>query len=289
MSKNPFKPVAKPNFFILGAGKSGSTSLYYILKQHPEIHMSPIKEPVFFCEDFQVVKNPIQYFELFSPEKGEKLLGEASHAYLSNPSSPKVLKLLFPEAKFIVIMRNPVDRAYSLFNHQKRSGDELIKNFDKALKAEEGRFKSKKFRKCCTEYFYNQMYFRSGLYGEQIERYFSYFDKEQFQFLTLSQLKNDPLSTVKKIWKFLGADPDFTPEFKVRNKGKVTARFPLIQRIWNRKPGFPEFIRYRGMRILRVINGKKIPPMKKSTREMLTERYQKDWEKLYRLTGIKFQ
>lgn len=91
--------VRLPNFFILGAAKSGTTSLHFYLKQHPEIFLSPEKEPTFFCEGFQVVKNPIDYFQLFDSVGDEKVIGEASHVYLSNPSTARVLAALFPKAK----------------------------------------------------------------------------------------------------------------------------------------------------------------------------------------------
>ena len=98
-----------PNLFILGAGKCGTTSLYHILRQHKDIHVSSIKEPSFFCWYFQVVKDPITYFHLFDSNARYRL--EASHVYMSNPETAPVLKALFPQAKFIVTLRNPKKRS----------------------------------------------------------------------------------------------------------------------------------------------------------------------------------
>jgi len=281
--------VNKPNFFILGAAKSGTTSLYYYLGQHPEIFMSPIKEPTFFCEGFQIVKNPIQYFELFDSVKDEKAIGEASHAYLTNPSTAKVLKALFPEAKFIVIFRNPVDRAYVLYHHMRRNGYEKASTFEKALSLEEKRVHSQQFRKKCPQYFYNFLYFRSGLYGEQIKRYFSLFDEKQFHFLTLSQLKSDPITSIKRILEFLGVSTDFRPTLQVYNKSYYTARVPLMQYIWRTKVKRPLLLRKLGFRVLRWVNFKKIPPMSPETRKTLTNRYESDMKEFYNLTGIRFK
>ena len=127
----------KPNFFILGAGRSGSTFLWDLLRQHPNIFLTSPKEPNFFCKPYQGIKNPIDYFELFDSVSDEAIRGEASHAYLSNPTTAKVLKALFPESKFVVILRNPADRAYSLYHWMRRNGLEYINTFEAALEAED--------------------------------------------------------------------------------------------------------------------------------------------------------
>ena len=279
----------KPNFFILGAGKSGTTSLYHYLKQHPDIFMSPYKEPTFFCEGFQRVKNPIKYFELFDSVNAETVIGEASHAYLTNPSTAKVLKALFPEAKFIVILRNPVDRAYSLYHHMRRTGYEKTSIFEKALELEEKRVHSQRFKNKCPHYYYDFLYFRSGLYGEQIERYFSLFDENQFHFLMLEQLKADPTASLMAILKFLNLSTDFKPILRVHNEGLLTTRAPQIQYMWKTKVKRPLLLRKLGFRILQKVNFGEIPPMSTETRKILTTRYDNDLRKLYHLTGIHFQ
>ena len=288
MSQTKSMFAKKPNFFILGAGKCGTTSLYYYLKQHPDIFMSPVKEPTFFCKGFQVVKNPIEYFELFEPVNAEKAIGEASHAYLTNPPTAKVLKAIFPEAKFIVILRNPADRAYSLYHHMVKLGYEKAATFEKALHLEEKRVHSKKFQNKCPHYYYNFLYFRSGLYGEQIERYFSLFDENQFHILTLEQLKIDPIASLVSIFKFLQLNTEFKPAIQVYNKSLRTARVPLIHFIWRtkiRRSRWPvKFI----FRMIKNINLKRIPPVNTETRNTLLTRYDSDLRKLYHLTGISF-
>jgi hypothetical protein len=280
--------VHLPNFFILGAGKSGTTSLYFYLKQHPEIFLSPEKEPSFFCEQFQVVKNPTDYFRLFDAVRDEKIIGEASHVYLSNPPTARVLAGLFPKAKFVVIFRNPADRAYSLYHHMRRLGYETIGTFEKALQEEERRVNSARFRRNCPQYFYNFLYFRSGLYGEQIERYLSLFSKDQFHFLTLDELKHDPMGALGAIWKFLGVSPDFRPQLEVMNRG-LTARVLWLQYFWRTKVKYPQRLRNRGLRFLDQVNLKPIPPIQQETRKDLMFRYEDDLKKLYNLTGVRVQ
>lgn len=288
MSEGKPHIINKPNFFILGAAKCGTTTLYAYLKWHPEIFMSRVKEPTFFCEGFQVVRDPIEYFELFDAVNGEKVIGEASHAYFSNPSSARVLRALFPDAKFVVILRNPADRAYSLYHHMRRKGDEKTASFEKALELEEKRASSEQFRSHCPHYLYNFLYFRSGLYGEQVERYFSLFHQDQFYFLTLEYLKTKPMEALKAITSFLDISTDFTPRQRVRNEGAVTTRVPSIQYLWKHKVKNPEFLRKLGFKILSKVNFREIPPMRPETRKALLVRYEDDQEKLKRFTGLRF-
>ncbi len=282
------RPVNKPNFFILGAAKSGTTSLYAYLRQHPDVFMSPLKEPTFFCHPFQVVNSPIKYFELFGGAAGARVIGEASHAYLSNPSTPKVLKLLVPDAKFLVILRNPADRAYSLYHHMRRSGYEWIGSFEQALRAEEKRVRSRRFNLSCPQYYYNFLYFRSGLYGEQIERYLNLFDRWQFHFLTLEGLLKDPSSTLAEVLAFLNLDANFSPPFEIHNKGDVTARSAVVQYLWGTRIPCPRTIRNWGNTVLNKLNMSAVPPLPSETKKVLMARYGIDLVKLFQLTGIQF-
>ena len=200
-----------PNLFILGAGKCGTTSLFEILGQHKDVHTSNIKEPSFFCSYFQVVRDPITYFRLF--ESTARYRVDASHVYFSNPETPPVLRALFPAAKFLVILRHPKNRAYSLYRHMRRNGHEdgqplePIADFAAALKAETERYESQEFFNNCRQYFWNVLDCRSALYDEQLTRYFELFDPRQFHFLSLAELAADPAAVTERIMRFLGLDP----------------------------------------------------------------------------------
>lgn len=280
--------MKKPNLFILGAAKCGTTSLAYYLGQHPDIFMSPIKEPVFFNDGFQVVDNPIDYYNLFSDVKNEKVIGEASHAYMTNPRTAEVLALLFPDAKFIITLRDPVERAYSLYKHMKRHGYESIKTFEQAIMAEDERCNSMKFRKNCKEYFYNYLYYRSGLYGEQIKRYLEYFDKEQFFFLTLEQLENNPGETMLEIFLFLGVDASFPLCVEPKNVAPVTVPRNLkLYRVLVQMRAYLPLNKYC-VKSLKNIISKKTPKLSDDTRSALEDRYINDMTLLKKLTGIDF-
>lgn len=250
--------------------------------------MPPVKEPTFFCQPFQSVASPIRYFELFGKAGGAKAIGEASHAYLSHPSTPKVLRLIVPDAKFIVILRNPADRAHSLYHHMRREGWEWIGSFERALRAEENRVRSPHFEKNCPQYYYNFLYFRSGLYGEQIERYYSHFDRGQFHFLTLDQLRNDSNATLQAVLKFLQIDTGFSPPVDVHNKSDITARWARLQYAWRSWNRCPNAIRKWGDFVLHRINRVGIPPLGDQTKRELMQRYRSDLAKLNALTGIQF-
>lgn len=282
------KGINKPNFFILGAAKSGSSSMYEYLKKHPDIFLANPKEPTFFNEGFQVVKNPIKYFELYDSVSTEHIIGEASHAYLTNPSTAKILKALFPDSYFLVILRNPADRAYSLYHHMRRQGFEYINTFEKALEAEERRYTSKNFMVNRRENFYNYLYFRSGLYGEQLKNYFSIFPKKQFHIIKFEQFIANPQTHFKQIFQFLDVNPDIEFEFEVHNAGKMTARFPQVQYLVTTKIAKLRLIRRLLLKILKVVNRINIPPLQQETRALLLSKYTTDLQQLYEMTGISF-
>jgi len=282
----------KPNFFILGAGKSGTTSLYVYLAQHPEIFMSFVKEPTFFCDCFQIVKNPADYLALFEGAGDRKRVGEASHAYLTCPRSAALLRAFTPDAKFVVTLRNPVDRAFSLYQHMTRMGDEWVGSFEEALAIEEARTLDSTFKFGNPQYFYNYLYFRSGLYSEQIERYYQWFERSRFLFVTFDELKSDALAVIGRVCEFLDVDPSFTPKIHVHNKGHGV-----------RSPGWQFFLKHRlgpflsrlyvprGAAAVRRLmdwncRGVALPSMDSGTRDALRSRYTEDIRKVEDLTGL---
>ena len=210
--------LVPPNFFLLGAGKCGTTSLYHALKQHPQIHMSEVKEPSFFSSGFQVIKNPIEYFNLFPEQEGKLRYGEASHVYFTAPETAPVLRQLFPDAKFVLILRNPVNRAYSLYRHMRRMGVEPIATFEQALETEDRRFSDPGYPATCGQYFWNFMYDRSSRYDEQLQRYVDHFPLEQFFVLSLGEWISNPVGWLQKIFRFLGTDPGVSVDLGPQNQ-----------------------------------------------------------------------
>ncbi|MBZ8179774.1 sulfotransferase family protein [Oscillatoria salina] len=217
-SSNP-----QPNFFIVGAAKSGTTSLWMYLKQHPEIFMPKRiadKEPSFFCHlygysDFDA------YLRLFADVKEEKAIGEASHAYLTSPESAAWIKKVYPQAKIIIVLRNPVDRAYSLYNWMISAGYEWIDSFEKALNSEEERLNNQYFKHNNPQFYYNYLYFSSGLYDLQVKRYLENFPRKKVKIILFEELKDNPVLTTQRIFNFLDVDSSFVPEVSIHNPGKL--------------------------------------------------------------------
>jgi len=177
-----------PNFLIIGAMKSGTTSLYHYLKQHPQIYMSPVKEPKFFAlegEPFysdsrgsgglariKGIRELKSYQEQFEGVSHEIAIGEASPLYIYVPKAVERIKYYIPEAKLIAILRHPVDRAYSHFLHWIQRGLEpLDSNFESVIREEEIRISQ--------DWSPNWHYKQRGSYYQQLKRYYENFNREQ--------------------------------------------------------------------------------------------------------------
>ena len=196
--------------------KAATTSLYTYLKQHPDVFMTTIKEPMFF-NNFQKKNNFKvhgkktkkittfkQYYSLFDAVKNEKAIGEASPAYISNENCPNLIQQHLPNAKIIAVLRQPVARAYSNFLHARRADRESISDFETAFNKETER----KTENWSPLYHYKS----KGYYAEQLERYFTLFPKENIKVLLFEDLVNNPIETTQELFKFLNIDKSFIPE-----------------------------------------------------------------------------
>jgi len=151
---------------------------------------------------------------------------EASPLYLFNPLVAKRIYQLIPDVKIIALLRNPTERAISHYFHEKKKGRELLPIME-ALKEEDKRlqpiFKNKDYK---NEVFIHHSYKNRGLYKEQIERFLHYFSKEQILILCSEEFFNQPVSILKRVFEFVGVDPEFRienlkPRNVASNKGKV--------------------------------------------------------------------
>ena len=206
-----------PNFFLIGAMRSGTTSLYNYLSQHPEIFMSEIKEPNYFaCDDKDIdgVNHPYticnfkEYIALFTNVDQEKAIGEASHTYLYSSLAPKRIFDFNSEAKILVILRNPAERAFSHYLFLRRLGYETAESFEKALELEEERVKKRKGF---------GHYIRRGFYFRQLKRWYDIFPKNQIKVCLYDDLQKDPLTLIQNIYKFLEVDPYFKPDISLKS------------------------------------------------------------------------
>lgn len=225
-----------PDFFICGAAKSGTTSLWQYLQQHPSIYLPPEienKEPGYFSS-LRPLNDIHSYLSLFENADKSQVTGEASGAYLTSPDSAKWISTAVPDAKIIIMLRNPADRAYSLYKWMTAAGYEFITTFEEALEIEsKNRINNERFKSNNPEYYYNYLYFHSGLYSNQVKRYLDYFPRNQLHFIIFEEFLENTPEEVNKVYRFLGVEDRLEPGIKVYNKGvgvrSVKLQFVLKQ------------------------------------------------------------
>jgi hypothetical protein len=283
-------PPRLPTFFILGAGRCGTTSLAGHLRRHPGIFIPDIKEPSFLASSFQWIRDPAKYVDLYADVGGATQLGDASHIYLEDPESPKILEAFFPDARFVLMFRNPADRALAMYAQMVEGGYELAATFEKGLAAEDARFESERFRKNCPHSFWNFMYFRSGLFGEQVARYLERWPRDRFYATTMYEYLDEPERVTGEITEFLGLDvvdlgqvPHYGSSKGTRSRHAQYVERRLLRPLMRRNVPGAAASRDR----LNAWNhDAERPKMQPGTRDMLMERYADDLEVLKRLLDV---
>lgn len=221
--------MIKPNFFIVGAAKSGTSSLWQYLTQNPQVYMPKdelFKEPCFFSS-FGEAMGITNYLKIFHDAKeNHRIIGEASTAYLSDPLSAKRIYDFNLAAKIIILLRNPVDRAYSLYNWMVQDGYEFAESFEEALELEEERAGKTIPNWYEPQYYWNYLYYRSGLYAAQVQRYLDIFG-DKVLIIKFDDFKRERDLEYKKICAFLGIEANVFPPIVFNASKKV--RSPKLQ------------------------------------------------------------
>lgn len=285
-----------PSFFIVGAAKSGTTSLWNYLGQHPGIFMTtdPRFKELGYYAPGAGVEDKDDYLMFFEDAKPHQLIGETCNAYLTHPQSAGLIKQAQPDARIIISLRNPADRAFSLFTWMKAHGYEELTNFQEALDAEADRMKDDTFaKKHPHQLIWNYLYFESGRYAPQIKRYYDTFGRENVHIVLIDDLKADALAVCRSCFEFLGVDPDFVPEFEVLNPASQPKSQKLQYFIRNKLPkirqslGLPKGMFSGAANKLMDMNktaakGERIDP---ETKKVLIDRYREDIAKTAELIG----
>lgn len=206
------------NFVIAGTQKGGTTALAHFLDKHTEIHMAPIKELHFFDREVLFANSQpdyAYYHSFFQPEKkpAVKMVGEATPCYMFLPQVPTRLKEYNPALKLIVLLRHPVERAYSHYKMIVRMEKEYLP-FYNALRVEEIRLGAVAQNYIFTDPTTLYSYKARGFYAGQIKRLLHYFPREQLLFLRNEELLSQHSETLQKIFSFLGVqnEPSIKPE-----------------------------------------------------------------------------
>lgn len=245
-----------PDFFIAGAMKGGTTSIAVALRQHPDIYFSPIKEPNYFCQDIDTerfstayrntlivdpdayvrgpmnepvhqafVRNPETYKRLFEAAEPGQVTGEASVSYLVSREAPPSIAATRPDAKIVIVLRHPVERAFSHYLMDLAIGitnPTFIDALDKDLSSP------------VRGWGVSKMYIEAGLYAEQVQRYFTAFGRDQVMVVFHEELVADFRRVMVRICRHIGVDPARLPLVFVHENGSKLPRFHAVNRILHR-------------------------------------------------------
>ncbi|MDX5448377.1 MAG: sulfotransferase [Bacteroidota bacterium] len=300
----------KPNTFLIGAAKSGTTTLAEYFRQHPEIYLSPIKEPHFFSSDIDptefsptfrrtlphirpgywespildpmhqsFVRSEDHYLRLFEGAAEYPIRVDASTSYLWSKEAAQNIRKFSPDAKIIVILRDPAERAYSHYLMALKYGyvkGDFEENLHRDLEASPGKWGR------------DELFFDLGAYGTQLDRYYSVFPKDQILVLFQSDLKSDPERFFVNVCRFLNVSI-FVPDRIYSENSAAVPRFRGFT-----PQGFGR-IREWGDRILTgraktlmkaiFLKDSGIPKMSPETRNELIRRYKDEIDKTQELTG----
>lgn len=293
-----------PNFLVIGAGKSGTTSLYEYLNDHPEVYMSPVKETNYFALEGENINDNIgdpgqmrhypwsitdseSYGNLFANVTTEKAIGEVSPMYLYSEKAVKNIKEQLPNVKLIVILRQPTDRLYSRYLHLARESRTPTDSFEDALNRQSIWWKR------------NDLV-QEGFYFTHLSKYTSVFPKDQLLVILYDDLRKDPNGVIKSIYNFIGVDDTFMPNMEaefnvsgiVANKGwdKIIGQnsivkswfsglFPALMPLITKSKTLKTWVNQ-----LRNKNLKR-PPLSKDLKSKINEIYKQEIDQLQTLIG----
>jgi hypothetical protein len=289
-----FDPRAPlPNFFIVGAPKAGTTSLHAYLSDHPEVFMSRRKEPHYFSS-FQIehafdnfvrpIRDPIQYQALFQDSKGFKAIGESSTSYLYDWNAPTRIKFSVPDARIIICLRNPVERAYSHYLMECVEGRET-RSFSEALEADERRAKK--------DWGVSLLYVEAGLYSDQVERYLTTFGRSNVLIIIFEEFVRDTANVMHRVARFLDINPEGFKDsaFRTVHHGFTASRGSYARwilrcrplRLWSKR-WVPQNLRW-AVRYSFLSRKANKPRMEDSVRLSLAARFAQDLDRLEQLLG----
>ncbi len=258
-----------PDFIIIGAMKSGTSTLHSNLQSHPEIGMSKSKEPSYFNN--RIFNFDIEWYkDQFSNEK--KINGESSPNYSKKQLYPKTAERMYqalPNVKLIFLMRDPIDRIISHLHHNLYRGRLMYEDIDANILASDN-------------------YILTSNYYYQTQEYLNFYDKDQILFLTTEELKLDLNKTLNKICDFLEVSHfDFSGAYKIRNQSSRKYLIPYYDFVHS---NFPAIVRRQYHKIFYLVNIKiPRPQLRQETIEIIKSRLDSDIEELKKLSNNQFE
>ncbi len=232
---SPATQYKLPTFIVVGANKGGTTSIYHYLKQHPQVYLSPIKEPHYFSKDIDIslfnrefaqnklqdiqkyvdgdmsqeyhaafVRDWEQYQKLYKNVKDQPAIGELSTSYLYSHVAAQEIYNALGKIKIIICLRNPVERAYSHYRMNLWTGNSNEFDFYKALQND--------FHHDPKVWGNAHLYVEIGQYYEQVKRYLDVFGRENVKVIFTEDLKKNAGQVIKELYEFIGVNSNFNPD-----------------------------------------------------------------------------
>jgi hypothetical protein len=291
----------KPNLFIVGHPRSGTSSLHAHLSQHPEVFMTAIKEPNYFALDFREASDRFhgkrlyfpyrtkeRYLRLYRKWGQEKVGGESSATNLCSKVSAREIHRFNPQSKIIMLFREPVDFLYSYHSATQFALGEHHKNFENALGAEKRRRKGQDLSKRVISppwLFYSEFV----KYADQLGRFQKYFDNDQIKIILFDNFKAGTPQVFRNVLSFLEVEADFRPSFEIVNPNKQI-RWPFLKKYTLDSPYFRKTLRlffsddsYAGMKKFyktKMVKYKPRPALDEELRTKLMKKIKPEIENL---------
>ena len=285
----------KPNFFIVGAPKCGTTAMSKYLNEHANVVISDPKEPHYFATDMngmRTTEDEMEYRSYFKRVNSETIaIGESSVWYLYSEEAIRNIHNYNKSARLIVMLRNPVEMVYSMHSQHLYSTDENVKDFGRAWKYSNDRANLKYIpRNCrCPK---NLIYTQIAKYHEQLTRLYRYFPEDQVHVILFEDFKRDARFEYRKVLSFLGLPDDARESFPIINENCVARNFVLKSLIANQ----PDFVVRVKNKLKIILNREHLgvtqflnhvntvyaarPPMDNAIRTEIIKVYQDDVERL---------
>jgi hypothetical protein len=311
-----------PNFFVIGAPRSGTTSLYEYLDAHPDIVMSTVKEPDFFARSLLDDVHPLgdervaslqedaeanavlnaelnEYLKLFGRAKDQRRRGEASAVYLGHPTAAWHLHAYVPDARFVAILRDPVERAFSHYIHARR----IYAEHGQTAVGAQGQTIDEEWARVVNAAFSGELparatsdpevWIRSGFYFEHLTRWYSLFEPEQLTVFLFEDLVRDAGALMRRTYSFLGVDETFAlPTTEAFNASVVPRNQRLFTLFTTKNPLMryarsvaPPRLRGLAMRGRNKVLGSAKPEIDPELRSKLQSIYRHDTAALQDLLG----
>ena len=287
--------MRKPDFFIVGAPKCGTTAIYYYLSQHPEVFLPEEKEAHYFATDLILPgtrRDEQEYLAHFAAARSEKRVGHSFNWYLFSSRAAAEIKEFNPAVNIIIMLRNPVDMIYSLHSQRLYSGTEDIEDFREAIEADEERRRG--LRMPSYPWIKRGLfYLEVAKFAEQVKRYVDVFGWEKIQLTIFDDFISNTRGSYKEVCESLGVDTRFEPVMTILNPNK-RARNRVAQGLLDRQPPtlvkslgrlLPRRVRrglYQTLKNLNAVNEPR-PPMDPELRHSLQARFLPDVERLSKL------